>query len=201
MKIQKAFTLIELLIVVAIIGILAAIAVPNFLNAQTRARVSRTAGDLRALGLAIETYVVDNNNLPPNNSHLTVDLISLTTPTSYISSVSFKDIFQAKQGNTGNDRESYLYFSYQLDPKDISMSWMGQIPSEYHQYSTKGFCLSSWGPDRWQDAIEWVYIQRMLGNANGGNNMIYAPSNGLNSGGDIGRWGGAVGGVSVTAGS
>ena len=61
---KKAFTLIELLIVVAIIGILAAIAVPNFLSAQTRAKVSRSFADMRALKLACASYYIDNNKFP-----------------------------------------------------------------------------------------------------------------------------------------
>jgi prepilin-type N-terminal cleavage/methylation domain-containing protein len=57
----KGFTLIELLIVVAIIGILAAIAVPNYLNAQTRAKVSRTQADLRTILNATEMLHLDRN--------------------------------------------------------------------------------------------------------------------------------------------
>jgi len=59
------FTLIELLIVVAIIAILAAIAVPNFLEAQTRAKVSRVAADLRSFATAMETYTIDNSKPSP----------------------------------------------------------------------------------------------------------------------------------------
>jgi prepilin-type N-terminal cleavage/methylation domain-containing protein len=64
---SKAFTLIELLIVVAIIAILAAIAVPNFLEAQTRAKVSRALADMRSLATAIEAYRVDSNRYPPRS--------------------------------------------------------------------------------------------------------------------------------------
>ena len=65
MKTRVAFTLIELLIVVAIIAILAAIAVPNFLEAQVRAKVSRVKSDMRAVATALESYHVDNNRYIP----------------------------------------------------------------------------------------------------------------------------------------
>ena len=72
MKSQKGFTLIELLIVVAIIGIIAAIAIPNLLNAIDRGKQKRTMADIRSLGTAVESYAVDNNFYPKVNSYTTV---------------------------------------------------------------------------------------------------------------------------------
>ena len=64
MRRQKGFTLIELLIVVAIIGIIAAIAIPNLLNAINRGRQKRSMADMRSVGTALESYSVDFNFYP-----------------------------------------------------------------------------------------------------------------------------------------
>ena len=72
MRNQKGFTLIELLIVVAIIGIIAAIAIPNLLNAIDRGKQKRTMADIRSLGTAVESYAVDNNFYPKVNTYAAV---------------------------------------------------------------------------------------------------------------------------------
>ena len=110
---RRAFTLIELLIVVAIIAILAAIAVPNFLEAQTRAKVSRAKSDLRTITTALEAYVVDTNRYPPNDGRFNVVPVELSTPTAYLSQAGLVDPFSDKERHPVYG-EAARYYTYQF---------------------------------------------------------------------------------------
>lgn len=123
-----AFTLIELLIVVAIIAILAAIAVPNFLEAQVRAKVSRAKADMRTLEVGLQAYHVDHNTFPDLFSQLRV----LTTPVSYLSSL-FPDVFRLQQ--TTPVPPPFAMF--------VSLYGYGAMPLDQPSY----FALQSVGPD------------------------------------------------------
>jgi prepilin-type N-terminal cleavage/methylation domain-containing protein len=181
---RSGFTLIELLIVVAIIGILSAIAVPNFLNAQSRAKISRVKAALKSVGTAIELYRLDNNDILIDGQlygqlglwydGLTV-LQPLTTPINYISAGAFYDPFRpipSALNNAAYQAVEARVFHYR------NLDWMRKTNNQ--GAATNAFPGSAWlvrspGPDRWYI----VDPQKLL------NWYAYDSSNGLTSVGDV----------------
>lgn len=99
---KKGFTLIELLIVIAIIGIVAAIAIPNLLTALQKGKQKSTMGDMKSIGTAIESYITDNYFAPEPGS----DNAAVTTISTYL--VPFHTKVLPAKDAWGND---YLYSS------------------------------------------------------------------------------------------
>lgn len=131
---QRAFTLIELLIVVAIIAILAAIAVPNFLEAQTRSKVSRCAADMRSLRTALESYAVDHNHYPETDvgpqlidGGISMSILRLTTPTAYITSIPKSPFMEEKMGNPGSPKYSNYLKTYLYVRAEVSRTASGAV--------------------------------------------------------------------------
>ena len=173
---NKAFTLIELLIVVAIIAILAAIAVPNFLEAQTRAKVSRVKNDFRTLKTGLEAYRVDNNDYPldlggPEAEDRAYKM--LTTPIAYMTSIPPSPFLDVPQ-QYGNQR----YFEYWrgLPPYDPGTV---QYNIHYRIVSVGPDNLRDFGPvfSCWPEAIAKMLPEFVNG--------LYDSTNGTKSRGDL----------------
>ena len=207
MSLRRAFTLIELLIVVAIIAILAAIAVPNFLEAQTRARVSRTENDLRTISLGMESYRIDNNGyiasdanspITPHGTASGADTRLLSTPISYLTSMP-PDVFRIVAGNSNPIYRIYALAYY--------TSTTGAQTKGYGVYPHNAWMTWSQGPDIVTQSGGYRSFKAVEANeratppllgaqtppelGGGGtlyNGMRYDPTNGTVSVGDIHRW-------------
>ena len=78
MKAKSGFTLVEILIVVVILGILAAIVIPQFSDASTEAKYSSLASNLQMLRAQIELYKIQHNDTPPTLASFSAQLTGQT---------------------------------------------------------------------------------------------------------------------------
>ncbi len=180
---KYGFTLIELLIVVAIIGILAAIAVPNFLNAQIRAKVSRAVSDLKTLETALEMYRVDEGDYPPwDGLHPnSLRYHRLTTPVAYLNNVPRDPFYQDTSEDAQQWGSAYDYVNVPKGSSQSDFNWDCLWGSWWR--------MSSWGPDArndWGGCRSTRSGRSGTFNCDGGTpNFVYQASNGLVSDGDI----------------
>ncbi|MGC9326089.1 MAG: type IV pilin protein [Candidatus Hinthialibacter sp.] len=187
---RMGFTLIELLIVVAIIGILAAIAVPNFLNAQVRAKVARAQADMKNIKTALESYQLDYNNFPTARANaitgetgqiaLSRRFYPLTTPVSYMSSIPTDPFWSQLSAERPDFFDTYDYFD---DYSGVHFD-NGEPGSGTRGYSYR---LSSAGPDH---VMCWGNPRHFFDATHSG--VDYDTSNGVVSDGDIVTVGGSV---------
>ena len=101
-KNRGGFTLVEIMIVVAIIALLAAIAVPNFLRARKRSQATRILEDLRIIDSAIDQYAIENNK-PGGADVKWDDIQNYIKKGSVLYSSTGKDLL----GNQFNDGTTY----------------------------------------------------------------------------------------------
>jgi prepilin-type N-terminal cleavage/methylation domain-containing protein len=200
---KRAFTLIELLIVVAILAVLAAIAVPNLMEAQTSSKTSNVVAGMRAVRTAIESYMVDWGEYPPNRTdhdqvmhmdgmmRMAFVPTTLTSPIAYIEVIPL-DVFKPKIMH--DHVHSYMY----LSPLNVSEMARQDYRARVEERDVATtpvprYALFSAGPDQKYGAMMMLTgmetpPQYMMMYPPSRSPVQYDPTNGTLSTGDIVRF-------------
>jgi prepilin-type N-terminal cleavage/methylation domain-containing protein len=215
---RKGFTLIELLIVIAIILILIAIALPNFLEAQIRARVVNSVGEMRSLETAIVSYSLDRKRhmgdgfeVGGGDAEGNIRVYSqLTSPHDYVKSIPYDEFNSADRAadNAGagagtRDTRNNVYRFYAARWRCLAS---GNGAGTGEECKVKASARGQVGgfpfdPD-YAYAGKWIVVSPGPDRSHGygewimhrtalqtGNQRIYSPTNGTVSYGDLARWG------------
>jgi len=190
MKEIKGFTIVELLIVIAIISVITAIAVPNFMSANIRAKVSGVRSEMGSIAIALEDYKIDNKSYPsqPEDSGLGPDEIAEADKT--ISETTVAGLGKLIYPTTSDKTEVYLS-RIPGDPfnEKGKEDWDGSGEAHNHHYSyfttgdttPTGWALVSYGPDGDKDIDNYTEAKNAVNNGTD----LYNPDSGITSGGDI----------------
>jgi prepilin-type N-terminal cleavage/methylation domain-containing protein len=193
-----AFTLIELLVVVSVVAILATIAVPNYMGAQTRAKVSRVYTDFSAMRVAATAYSVDHRQYPRMtwgsrpfyDSYGTVTSglgtpvavpISgtmgywITTPVAYLTHFDFMDPFTGPNGHVQTDARLYTYHDWRTLDALTNVHNVGYLPlyPQWFAHAFGGWAMMSLGPNLATGSSYVTFHE------------VYDPTNGTISDGNI----------------
>jgi prepilin-type N-terminal cleavage/methylation domain-containing protein len=203
---RKGFTLLELLIVAAVIGMIALVAIPNFEDAQHRSKLSRVHADLRTCAAALEAYAYDYSGAYPFDGINALDFATynywylsrmLSTPVAYLPTCHMQDPFRNVKQSAFYQFRDYRYVCVEATWGDDwdSIETGGTGVSQYWDDMLAefgGWRMQSSGPDTvwgpytpgWPAiCTQPPYNYPMISSAPV--SIPYDPTNGTNSTGDI----------------
>jgi len=179
MKKKEGFTLVELLIVVAIIAIVTGIAVPNVMSARIRARISGAKSEMGSIAILLEDYKMDQEDhkypADPESTGLGADEIATGYPISAGTVVGLGKLIYP----TSSDSTPVYLSTIPEDPFNNN-----DKPGGYYSYFTSGdtcWALVSWGPDKSNDINSYTNAKIAVESGTG----MYDQSKGLTTTGDI----------------
>jgi prepilin-type N-terminal cleavage/methylation domain-containing protein len=173
---RRGFTLVELLIVVALLATLSMLGIINYSHAQVRAKLARVKADTRTLVIALETYSADYGSYPPaaiGDETLADPLVALTSPRAYVSALP-QDPFGRAPFDFAPE-VTQLGYNY----KDALSTSVG-VPGEtyarvWQEVPGKKYMLHSCGPNvRW-DVTPYREYDPTNGTASNGDLCYFGP--------------------------
>lgn len=194
---KKAFTLNELLVSVAVLGILGAITIPVARDALLKARIAQTQNNLRQVSNAIEAFAVDHGAYPYGSSEPPIRFM-----TNYDAQEALRPLLGAylpADATLLNDSftraaAQSINQSVSLDPNAL-LDVFGYGYYDYAHFmvpprnSILGYGVISFGPDEKDSSLA---LRPLPGIGSLYKGACYQPSNGLRSAGDLGRFGGGL---------
>lgn len=140
---ERGFTLVELLTAVAIVGIIAAVAIPNLLEGIQKAKQKKTMEDMRSIATAIGQYLQDNNIVPQVSERLIRGNLSATLVPTYMGDIPEVDGWGNPFRYRTTARDSYRLISRGRDGLDNTDTTRNDKNWDHDLVITDGFFTAS----------------------------------------------------------
>ena len=152
----RGFTLIELIIVIAIIGLLAAFLLPMFLDALDKARQKRTMGDVKSVGTSLMVWLTDNAGAAAAAGQKTVDLSEIPV----LTGDTVKDVIVPQYIQEIPERDGWKNpIEYRMDletPGKGGLSFSVRSPGKDGSYQGTEYTAGQFDPTDYAQDIVWV---------------------------------------------